>query len=133
METPLRLSTTILPHRFDSIQRLSLDLRFNTSSRYSQGTPSNDVARWERLWRVIGSMKGLQELWVRIEWHKDDVGFVKERMWMDELSMVKSLKTFKVELPGLKKHEFIVEEGFKRVHGEWDFVVKRRNIELKKQ
>lgn len=67
METPIRLSTVVVPQRFDSIQRVSLDFRFASSSKFSQGTPSTDWARWERLWRVIGSMKGLQEVWVRIE------------------------------------------------------------------
>ncbi|CAL3966539.1 unnamed protein product [Diplocarpon coronariae] len=128
IENPIRLSTTLLPHRFDSLQRLSLDLRFCTSSRHSQGTPANDCARWERLWRVIGSMKGLQEAWVRIEWQKDDVGLVKERMWLDELSMVQRLRTFVVELPGLKKHEVLIDEGFRRLNGEWGFVVTRRSM-----
>ncbi|EKD19834.1 uncharacterized protein L3040_002481 [Drepanopeziza brunnea f. sp. 'multigermtubi'] len=127
MESLLRLSTTILPQRFDSIQRLSLDFRFKASFRFGQGTPSTDWPRWERLWRVIGSMEGLQEVWVRIEWHKEDVGLVKERMWLDELSMVKRLKTFEVELPGLKEHEVLVDESFRRLHGEWEFVVRRRD------
>ncbi|KAK2629282.1 hypothetical protein QTJ16_000102 [Diplocarpon rosae] len=128
METLIQLSTALLPCRFDSIQRLSLDFRFCTSSRHSQGTPANDWARWERLWRVIGSMKALKEAWVRIEWHKEHVGLVKERMWLEELSMVKSLRTFVVELPGLKKHEVLVDEGFRRVYGDWEFVVTRRSV-----
>ncbi len=126
MESLVKLSTVILPHRFDSIRNISLDFRFNTSKEFTEGTPSNDWSRWERLWRIIGSIKSLEKLWARIEWHKEDVGLVKERIWLDELIQVKRLKIFEVELAALKSHEKAVDEGFRRVHGEWEFVVRRR-------
>lgn len=54
------------------------------------------------------------------------MGLVKERIWLDELSQVKRLSIFEVELAALKSHEKVVDEGFRRAHGEWEFVVTRR-------
>lgn len=71
-------------------------------------------------------MKSLQTLRARIEWHKEDAGLVTERRWLDELIQVRGLRVFELELPGLRKKEKVVDEGFRRVHGEWEFVVKRR-------
>ncbi|KAH7419199.1 hypothetical protein BKA64DRAFT_9821 [Cadophora sp. MPI-SDFR-AT-0126] len=127
MESLITLSTSTLPHRYDSIQHLSFDFRFATSHHFKEGSPASDWARWERTWRVIGSMKGLKTLRARIEWHKEDAGVVTERRWLDELIQVTGLEVFELELPGLRKAEKIVDEGFRRAHGEWEFVVKRRD------
>ncbi|KAH7342815.1 hypothetical protein BKA65DRAFT_354338, partial [Rhexocercosporidium sp. MPI-PUGE-AT-0058] len=91
LESLITLSTSTLPHRFDSIRHLSFDFRFGTAHLFKEGTPSSDWARWERTWRVIGSMKALQTLRARIEWHKEDAGVVTERRWLDELIQVTGL------------------------------------------
>ncbi|KAH9216962.1 hypothetical protein DL95DRAFT_112578 [Leptodontidium sp. 2 PMI_412] len=126
LESLITLSTSTLPHRFDSIQHLSFDFRFRTSHLFKEGSPSSDWARWERTWRVVGSIKALQTLRARIEWHKEDAGLVTERRWLDELIQVNGLKVFELELPGLTKAEEVVDEGFRRAHGEWEFAVRRR-------
>lgn len=75
---------------------------------------------------MVGSIKALQTLRARIEWHKEDAGLVTERRWLDELIQVNGLKVFELELPGLTKAEEVVDEGFRRAHGEWEFAVRRR-------
>ena len=49
-----------------------------------------------------------------------------ERRWLDELIQVTGLEVFELDLPGLRKAEKRVDEGFRRAHGEWEFTVKRR-------
>ncbi|CZS97352.1 uncharacterized protein RCO7_00275 [Rhynchosporium graminicola] len=126
MESFITFSTSVLPHRFDSIRHLSFDFRFATSRFHFEGTPQIDWPRWERMWRVVGSIKSLQTLRARIAWHKEDPGVVTERRWLDELIQVTGLKVFELELPGLLEAEKKVDEGFRRAHGEWEFVVTRR-------
>ncbi|KAL2075685.1 hypothetical protein VTL71DRAFT_628 [Oculimacula yallundae] len=126
MESFITLSTSILPHRFDSIRHLTFEFKFANSRFHSEGTPQSDWARWERTWRVVGSIKSLQTLRATIYWHKEDPGVVTERRWLDELIQVTGLKVFELELPGLLPLERVVDEGFRRAHGEWEFVVTRR-------
>lgn len=102
MESLISFSTSILPHRFDSIQNVQLELRFNYSHYFCEGTPSNDYTRWERMWRIIGSMKSLQHLWCRIVWWKPDLTGAEEARYLRELLSVGQLKVFEVNLPALK-------------------------------
>lgn len=102
MESLISFSICILPHRFDSIQSLQLDLRFNHSHFFSEGTPTNDFSRWERMWRIVGSMKNLQHLWVRIIWWRTDLTGAEEARYLSELLQVGKLKTFEISLPELK-------------------------------
>ncbi len=102
MESLISFSTAVLAKRFDSIQHLQLDFRFSMSVYFSESTAQNDPPRWERTWRIIGSMKALQDLWVRISWHRLDFGPVEEARLLSELDQVRQLRTFKVSLPLLK-------------------------------
>ncbi|KAF8852622.1 hypothetical protein BDZ45DRAFT_694930 [Acephala macrosclerotiorum] len=102
MESLISFSTCILPHRFDSIQSLQLDLRFNYSHFFSEGTPTNDFSRWERMWRIVGSMKNLQRVWVRIIWWRTDLTGAEEARYLSELLQVGKLKVFEISLPELK-------------------------------
>ncbi|CZR57230.1 uncharacterized protein PAC_07120 [Phialocephala subalpina] len=102
MESLISFSTCILPHRFDSIQNLQLDLRFNYSHFFGEGTPTTDFLRWERMWRIIGSMKNLQYLRVRIIWWRTDLTGAEEARYLSELLQVGKLKVFEISLPELK-------------------------------
>ncbi|KUJ22029.1 uncharacterized protein LY89DRAFT_576892 [Mollisia scopiformis] len=102
MESLISFSTCIVPHRFDCIQNVQLDLRFNYSHFFSEGTPSNDYSRWERMWRIIGSMKSLQHLWCRIVWWRTDLTGAEEARYLGELLQVGKLRVFEVTLPALK-------------------------------
>lgn len=99
MESLISLSCTVLPQRFDSIQNIQLDFRFSLSNYFSESTPTNDSARWIRTWAVIGSIKSLQNLWVRISWPYQKFGPTRERRVLGDLWMVHRLRTFEVSLP----------------------------------
>jgi len=99
MESVISLSCTILPQRFDSIQNIQLDFRFSLSIYFSESTPSNDSARWIRMWAVIGSIKALQNLWVRITWPYAKFGAGQEKRVLEQLWMVDRLGTYEVSLP----------------------------------
>jgi len=99
METLIAFSTAVVPTRFDSIVSLQLDFRFLLSLFFNEATPRNDFARWERTWRIIGSMKSLQFLWVRIAWPKEVIGLREERRYMEPLCQVGNLHRFEVSLP----------------------------------
>lgn len=102
MESIISFSTCIIPHRFDSIKNIQLDLRFNYSHSFNEGTPSNDYARWERMWRIIGSMKNLQHLWCHITWWRTDLTGAEEARYLSELLQVGYLRVFEIRLPTLK-------------------------------
>lgn len=102
MESLISFSTCILPHRFDSIQNLQLDLRFNYSHFFGEGTPTTDFSRWERMWRIIGSMKNLQYLRVGIIWWRTDLTGAEEARYLSELLQVGKLTVFEISLPELK-------------------------------
>jgi hypothetical protein len=53
----------------------------------------------ERTWRIIGSMKSLQFLWVRIAWPKQEITAREERRLMEPLCQVGELNCFEVSLP----------------------------------
>ncbi len=99
METLIAFSTAVVPARFDSIVSLQIDFYFPLSLYFNEATPQNDLARWERTWRIIGSMKSLQFLWVRIAWPKQDIGVREERRLMEPLCQVGKLHCFEVSLP----------------------------------
>ncbi|KAE8450933.1 hypothetical protein EG329_005373 [Mollisiaceae sp. DMI_Dod_QoI] len=102
MEALISFSACVVPHRFDSIQNVQLDLQFNHSHYFGEGTPCNDYSRWERLWRIIGSMKHLQHLWVKISWWRTDLTGAEEARYLSEMLQVGKLKLFEVNLPALK-------------------------------
>jgi len=102
MESLVWHSTAILPKRFDAIHRLQLEFCFSTSSSYSESTAYSNFPRWERTWRVVGSIKSLQELWVWISWHRLNFGPVEEARLLEQLDQVRQLKTFEVSLPALR-------------------------------
>src|ERR1035438_3725976 len=79
MESLISFSVAVIPKRFDAIQYLQLDFRFSTSAYFSESTAYNDPPRWERTWRVVGSMKSLQKLWVRMSWHRLEFSRSAER------------------------------------------------------
>jgi hypothetical protein len=106
METLICFSTAIVPARFDSIISLQLDFRFPLSLYFNEATPQNDLARWERTWRIIGSMKSLQFLWVRIAWPKQEMTVREERRFMEPLCQVGELKCFEVSLQPVMGTEF---------------------------
>ncbi len=106
METLIGFSTTLVPVRFDSIVSLQLDFRFPLSIHFREATPQNDLDRWERTWRIIGSMKSLQFLWVRIAWPKPEMSVREERRFMDALCQVGELKCFEVSLQPVIGTEF---------------------------
>jgi hypothetical protein len=106
METLIGFSTTLVPARFDSIVSLQLDFRFPLSIHFREATPQNDLDRWERTWRIIGSMKSLQFLWVRIAWPKPEMSVREERRFMDALCQVGELKCFEVSLQPVIGTEF---------------------------
>jgi hypothetical protein len=106
METLISFSNAIVPARFDSIISLQLDFRFPLSLYFSEATPQTDSARWERTWRIIGSMNSLQLLWVRIAWPKRLMTVREERRFMEPLCQVGELKCFEVSLPPVIGQEF---------------------------
>lgn len=118
MESLISFSTSILPHRFDSIQNIRLDLRFDQSHFFCEGTPTTDYTRWERMWRIIGSMKSLQHLWCRIIWWRPDITGAEEARYMSEMLQVGRLKLFEVSLPALKWDD----EKEKHVEATFDIV-----------
>jgi hypothetical protein len=103
MESFISFSTAILPKRFDSIQYLQLEFRFSMSLYFSESTATNDPPRWERTWRIVGSMKSLQRLWVWISWHRFNFGPVGEGRLLEQLDQVRQLEIFEVSLPTLKE------------------------------
>lgn len=105
MESLILFSIAIVPKRFDAIQYLQLDFRFSTSSFFSESTAYNDPPRWERTWRVIGSMKSLQEVWAWMSWHRLEFSPVEEARLIEQLHQVRQLKTFEVSLPALRGKE----------------------------
>ncbi len=106
METLISFSNAVVPARFDSIVSLQLDFRFSLSQYFSEATPQNDLARWERTWRIIGSMKSLQFLWVRIAWPKPEITVREERRFMEPLCQVGVLNCFEVSLPPVIGQEY---------------------------
>ena len=106
METLISFCNAIVPARFDSIISLQLDFRFPLSLYFHEATPQNDLARWERTWRIIGSMKSLQFLWVRIAWPKQEMTVREERRFIEPLSQVGELNRFEVSLPPVIGTEF---------------------------
>jgi hypothetical protein len=106
METLICFSTALIPARFDSIISLQLDFRFPSSIYFNEATPQNDSARWERTWRIIGSMKSLQFLWVRIAWPKKEMTVREERRFMEPLCQVGRLDRFEVSLQPVIGTEF---------------------------
>jgi hypothetical protein len=105
MESLIFFSKAIPPRRFDSIQSLQLDFKFNLSLYFSESPAPNDWPRWERTWRIIASMKSLQHIWCRISWFKLDLYAVEEAKRLEPLSQMMGLKTFEVNLPRLKGKE----------------------------
>jgi hypothetical protein len=105
METLTAFSTAVVPTRFDSIVSLQLDYRFLLSLFFNEAAPQNDFARWERTWRIIGSMKSLQFLWVRIAWPKEVMGLREERRYMEPLCQVGNLHCFEVSLPPVEGNQ----------------------------
>lgn len=101
MDTLVYFSVATLPKRFDSIQKLQLEFRFNFSLYFDERTPFNDLQRWERVWRIIASMGSLQHLWVRITWPRV-LYPAEERKYLADLAQVNGIKTFRVSLPPLK-------------------------------
>jgi hypothetical protein len=110
METLITFSTAVVPARFDSIVSLQLDFRFPLSLYFHEATPQNDSARWERTWRIIGSMKSLQFLWVRVSWPKTEMTVRQERRFMEPLCQVGELKCFEVSLQPVIGTEFTKRE-----------------------
>jgi hypothetical protein len=106
----ITFSTAIVPARFDSIISLQLDFRFPLSLYFQEATPSNDSARWERTWRIIGSMKSLQFLYVRIAWPKQETGPREETRFMEPLCQVGELNCFEVSLPPVFGMEWVKED-----------------------
>lgn len=105
MESLISFSVAVIPKRFDAIRYLQLDFRFSTSSYFSESTAYNDPPRWERAWRVIGSMNSLQELWVWMSWHRLEFSPVEEARLIEQLDQVRQLKIFEVSLPALRGKE----------------------------
>lgn len=105
MESLISFSIAILPKRLDSIQQLQIALDFSTSRQFAESTAYNDPPRWERTWRVVGSLKSLQKLWVWIEWHRPVFRPVEESWLVDHLDVVRQLEVFDVSLPSLKGKE----------------------------
>lgn len=99
LESMISLSCAILSQRFDSIQNLQLDLRFSLSLYFSESSPSSDYLRWSRVWAIIGSMKALQHLWIRISWPRPRYSAMEEKRMMEPLWMVPRLRTYLVSLP----------------------------------
>ena len=62
LETFLAFSYAILPRRFDSIRRLQLDFQFSTAAQFSESHPDNNMPWWERIWRVIATIRDLEEI-----------------------------------------------------------------------
>ncbi len=110
MESLISFSTAVIAKRFDSIKRLQLDFRFSMSVYFSESTAQNDPPRWERTWRIIGSMKALQDLWVWISWQRLDFGPVEEARLLSELDQVGQLRTFEVSLPSLKGRDVKIKQ-----------------------
>lgn len=107
LETLLAFSSAILPSRFDSIVRLRLDLQFSLSARYGESNPESDMPRWERTWRVIATMRSLQEVRVRIDWPRGvasgkEITNEKEAAFLQSLELVTGLRVFEVVLPRLE-------------------------------
>lgn len=107
METLISFSTAVVPARFDSIISMQLDFRFPLSEYFQEATPSNDSARWERTWRIIGSMRSLEFLYVRIAWPKKEmIRPREEKRYMEPLCQVRELNCFEVSLPALDGMEW---------------------------
>ena len=119
METIIMFCNSVVPARFDSIVSLQLDFRFPSSPLFSEASPQSDLDRWMRTWRIIGSMKSLQFLWVRIAWPKQEMTVREERRYLEPLCQVGELKCFEVSL------QPVIGTEFKRVKEE-NWVVLRR-------
>jgi hypothetical protein len=89
-------------YRNDSM--LYIDFNSSFVSAHLPPTPKahSNFPRWERTWRVVGSIKSLQELWVWISWHRLNFGPVEEARLLEQLDQVRQLKTFEVSLPALR-------------------------------
>lgn len=103
-ETFLAFSCGILPQRFDSIRSIQLDFQFSVATRFGESHPEIDMPRWERTWRVIATMRDLQEVKVRIDWPRGvasgkEISPDKEVAFLEPLMLVKGLKVFEVLLP----------------------------------
>jgi hypothetical protein len=118
MESLILFSAAILPQRFDSITSIQLDFRFNISLYFSEMTASNDLPRWERVWRIIASMPNLQNIKMRISWPRE-LYASGERKLLDPLWLIDNKQTFDVSLPPLKGNEVAVTD-------DWPFRVIRR-------
>jgi hypothetical protein len=99
LESLIAFSCKIPPQRCDSIHDIQLDFQFNLAAYSSESTPTSDSARWIRMWQIIGSIKSLQHLWVRISWPYEKIGARAEKRILEQLWMVDGLKTYDVSLP----------------------------------
>lgn len=105
MEGLLSLSCAVLPQRFDTIQSVKLDYRFNLSLDFSETTCFNDWPRWERTWRVLASMGALQRLWLRLSWPKPALYDTEEKRFLEPFWILTHMEVFEVNLPRLKDKE----------------------------
>jgi hypothetical protein len=99
MESVVSLSCAVLPQRFDSIESIHMDFRFSLSCYFSESTPLNDGPRWLRTWAILGSIKSLQNLWVRITWPSLKISNALEQKILEPLWMVNRLRVYEVSLP----------------------------------
>ncbi len=104
MEGLIHFSTAVRARRFDSIQSLQLDFRFNVSVYFSESAPATDFQRWLRTWQIISSMKALRHLWARIHWHRLLIASEEERL-LKVLMLVTGLETFDVNVSPLRATE----------------------------
>ena len=105
MEGFISMSCALLPQRFDSIKSVQLDFRFSLSLYFSETTCFNDWPRWERTWRVLASMRSLQNVWLRISWPKEALYDTEEKRYLEPLWILTYMRIFEVSLPLLKDKE----------------------------
>jgi hypothetical protein len=108
LETFLAFSCAVIPRSFDTVRSLQLNFRFGLSAHFMESHPGNDMPRWERTWRVIATMKCLEEIKMRIIWARgqhtgEEIPPEKEVRFLEPLKLVRGLRIFEVTLPRLKE------------------------------
>lgn len=78
---------------------MRLDFQLNLSYHFSESKPGNDGPRWLRTWAIIGRIKLLQNLWVRISWSRLNLSAAEEKVMLEPLWIVGRPKVYDLSLP----------------------------------
>jgi hypothetical protein len=102
MEALIEFSSSIPSRRLDSISSVSLNFRFDFSSVFEESTAANDFPKWERIWRIMGSMGGLKTLKARIVWGLKPMTGMQEKRFLEPIMVVQGVDDFQISLKPLR-------------------------------